>query len=94
MHAQNEEALRKIEQSINSLGYRYVGSDELERALEIFEVNTILFPGSANTWDSLAETYLALGNRDRSIELYRKALEVDPSFDNARLQLDRILSGS
>ena len=92
--AGNEEVLREIEGSINNIGYGYVGSDELTRALEVFEVNTMLFPGSANTWDSLAETHLALGNRDRSIELYRKALEVDPSFDNARVQLERILSGN
>ena len=93
-YSENEEALGEIEQTINTLGYRYVGSDDLERALDVFEVNTILFPGSANTWDSLAETYLSLGNRDKSIELYRKAIEVDPTFDNARTQLDRILSGS
>ncbi len=93
-YSDNDEALREIESSINGLGYRYVGSDELERALDVFEVNTVLFPGSANTWDSLAETHLSLGNRDRSIELYRKAIEVDPSFDNARAQLERILSGN
>ena len=90
-HSENEQALSEIEQTINTLGYRYVGSDDLERALGVFKVNTTLFPGSANTWDSLAETYLSLGNRDKSIELYRKAIEVDPTFSNARVQLDRIL---
>lgn len=93
-HSDNDAALREIEGSINGLGYRYVGSKELERAIEVFEVNTRLFSGSANTWDSLAETYLALGNRDKSIELYRKAIEVDPTFENARTQLDRILLGN
>ncbi len=91
-NAGDDASLAEIERSINGLGYARVGADELESALAVFEINTILFPASANTWDSLAETYLALGDRDRSIELYRKALEVDPSFGNARVQLDRILS--
>ncbi len=93
MYTADDQVLSEIERSINGLGYDRVAAGELERALVVFEVNTRLFPRSANTWDSLAETHLALGNRDRSIELYRKALEVDPEFDNARRQLDRILSG-
>ena len=87
----NQSLVAEIERSVNGLGYDYVSRGDLERAREVFEVNTRLFPGSANVWDSLAETHLALGNRDKSIELYRKALEVDPEFQNARIQLEQIL---
>ena len=89
-HARDEAVVAEIERVLNGLGYTFVGAGELDQARDIFEVNTRLFPASANVWDSLAETYLALGNRERAIELYRKALEVDPGFESARLQLERI----
>ena len=92
-HRESAELMREIERSINSIGYRLVGENRLDDALEVFTTNTELFPSSANVWDSLAETYLAVGDRAAAIRLYRKALEVDPSFGNARTQLDRILAG-
>ncbi len=91
LYSQDDELTAEIERSINSVGYARIGAGQLSLALDAFEINTNLFPGSANAWDSLAETYLALGDRDKSIKLYRKALEVDPSFDNARAQLELIL---
>jgi len=55
-------------------------------------LNTELFPNSPNTWDSLAEVVLYTGDRERSLELYRKALEVDPGFTNATQQIEKILN--
>jgi len=49
-----------------------------------------LFPNSANAWDSLAEITLYLGDTERAIELYRKALDVDPGFANATEQLEAL----
>ena len=55
-------------------------------------LNTELFPDSANTWDSLAEITLHKGDRERAVELYRKALEVDPELSNATAQIEKILA--
>jgi tetratricopeptide (TPR) repeat protein len=60
------------------------------RALEAFLVNTRTFPRSANTYDSLAEAYLGMADTTRAIQLYERALVVDPDFDNAKRMLDRI----
>ena len=62
-------------------------ADQLDRAHQILEIGTQLFPDSANAWDSLAEITLHLGNKEKAIEYYRKALEVDPEFSNAADQL-------
>jgi len=39
----------------------------------VFELNTVLFPASANAWDSLAQAYQAQGDSDKAKQLYNKA---------------------
>ncbi len=91
-HADDGEIAATIEQRINSTGYAAAAAGELERARRILEIGTELFPTSANAWDSLAEIALMQGDRRKSIEYYRKALEVDPDFTNAVEQLEKILA--
>lgn len=65
------------EQRLNDLGYElHVKSPD--RALALFRLNAELYPDSANTWDSLAEAYLAVGKTDEALRCYRKVLEVSP----------------
>ncbi len=80
------------EGSINSLGYSYLQNNEPEVALAIFESNTVIFPDSANTWDSLAECYLGLNKKEKAIEYYEKAIKMDPDGvgENARAMLKKI----
>jgi CubicO group peptidase (beta-lactamase class C family) len=68
---------------INDWGYILVGQNKKQEALEIFRLNTVLFPENANAYDSLAETYGALGNMEQAVKYYQKALEVDPNYANA-----------
>jgi len=55
-----------------------------EAAVEVFKLNTELYPKSGNTFDSLGETYLALGDRDAARKCYERALEVQPDYSNAK----------
>ena len=50
----------------------------VQAALIVLQVNTGLYPDSANTWDSLGEVLLRDGQRARALECYRKVLEVLP----------------
>ena len=43
------------EWDINSAGYSFLQSGNVDAALKVFELNTALFPKSANVWDSLGE---------------------------------------
>ena len=47
------------EEAVNELGYALVGRKQTEAAIAVFRLNTEIYPRSGNTWDSLAETYLA-----------------------------------
>ena len=86
-HADDAETATAIESRINSAGYGAAFADQFDRAHQILEIGTQLFPESANTWDSLAEITLHLGDKEKAIEYYQKALEVDPDFSNAADQL-------
>lgn len=55
-----------LEQAINNAGYAIRSNFGVDPALPVFTVNTLLFPASANTWDSLAEMYEAKGDAARA----------------------------
>ncbi len=83
------------ESEINAMGYYYLQNNKPETSVIIFESNTKLFPNSANAWDSLAESYLGLENKEKAIEYYERAIEMDPKGEvgeNAKEMLKRIRS--
>jgi CubicO group peptidase (beta-lactamase class C family) len=77
-------------QVLNFIGYELLGAGELDMAIAAFELNVERFPDEANPHDSLAEACLVGGDRDRAITLYRKALSVDPEFENAQRMLEQL----
>lgn len=81
---------RTSEKEVNQLGYELLGERRFAAAIAVLELDTAAYPGSANTWDSLAEAHLESGDRERAIELYRKALAVDPKARNAAIMLARL----
>jgi len=62
-----------LEQDINRVGYAVAENLGHATAVHIFTLNTTLFPRSANAWDSLAETYAALGDAKQAERLYAKS---------------------
>lgn len=62
-----------LERLINASGYAARENLGLKEAIRVFTLNTTLFPYSANTWDSLAETYQASGDQVKAKQLYEKA---------------------
>lgn len=66
------------ENELNTLGYDLVGRDKLKEALEVFKINMAAFPDSWNVYDSLGETYLAIGNKALAIFNYEKSLQINP----------------
>jgi tetratricopeptide (TPR) repeat protein len=94
IHRDDVEVFKSIEGRINAAGYAAAFADDLDRSQRILELNTRLFPHSANTWDSLAELVLYRGDKDRALQLYRKALDADPTFRNAADNIERILENA
>lgn len=82
-----------FETKINDAGYNLLNQKQTEGALFIFQLNTKLFPQSANAWDSFAEANWKAGKKEKAIEYYNKAIELDPkgvTGENARNMLKQI----
>jgi len=78
------------EDELNDLGYRLLRTNRTGDAIESFKLNLEAFPKSGNGYDSLAEAYLANGDRDLSIANYKHSLELNPANHNAEQQLKKI----
>jgi tetratricopeptide (TPR) repeat protein len=79
-----------VDARMNSKGYELLNSGALEAALRVFRFNTLAFPEDANTWDSLGECYLAMGELELSKENYERSLELNPQNTNAVRMLEVI----
>ncbi len=82
-----------FEQKINQAGYDLLNSKQLDQALYVFQLNTKLYPKSANAWDSFAEANWKANKIEKAIEYYNKAIELDPNGvtgDNSRQMLEQI----
>jgi len=78
------------ERRMNQSGYGYLQAGKIKDAIELFKLNVEVFPDSSNTYDSLAEAYMADGQKDLAIANYEKSLKLNPQNANAVAQL-RIL---
>ena len=63
---------------------------DLDRAIEVFKLNTELYPTAFNTWDSLAEAYADRGERDAAIKYYEKSLALNPASASGQDGLARL----
>lgn len=71
---------------LNMIGYNLLYSDdpkEIDQAIEVFTLNTELFPDIANVWDSLGEAWRKKGDRQKALQFYRKALKIRPDLPSA-----------
>jgi CubicO group peptidase (beta-lactamase class C family) len=82
--------MQLAESDVNDFGYWLVEQNKLIQALEVFKLNTQLYPKSANTYDSLAETHWRLGNIQTAVAGYQKVLEIQPKNRNAINQLEKL----
>jgi tetratricopeptide (TPR) repeat protein len=78
------------EDELNRLGYGLLKAKKIDEAIEIFRLNTEMFPRSGNAFDSLGEAYMIKGDRERAIENYKRSLELDPRNANAVAMLKKL----
>lgn len=78
------------EQTMNALGYKFLGLDKMEEALAMFEWNVEEHPESANPRDSLGEAYRAAGRIEDAIASYEAALQRDPNMPSATTALEEM----
>lgn len=72
------------EGELNSLGYRLLRREKYDDAVEVFKMNVVLFPESANVYDSLADGYLAQGDSLEAYTNFKKTLELNNANSKAK----------
>ena len=78
------------EDILNTTGYLFLRKNAFTEALEIFELNTRLFPNKANPWDSLGEAHYKYGDKQQALIAFQKALSVKPGLRSAKAWVNRI----
>lgn len=71
------------EDEINNFGYQLISENKNNEALEIFKLNTQLYPQAWNTYDSYGELLLKLNHKKEAYKNYKKSLQLNPKNDNA-----------
>jgi serine/threonine protein kinase/tetratricopeptide (TPR) repeat protein len=66
--------------ALNALALIYRGTENYEKSLELFRRYAAVSPGDANPFDSMAWTYLRMGDFDHAREKFEEALGVKPDF--------------
>jgi predicted alpha/beta superfamily hydrolase len=75
------------ENVFNVMGYRAIGQEKIELALEFFLHNVTLYPESANVYDSLGEGYEAAGKLDLAKKNYAIAVKKGAESGNNNLAI-------
>jgi CubicO group peptidase (beta-lactamase class C family) len=85
------------ENDMNDLGGQLLdatslkGNKEKELALEVFKLNTLLFPSSANSYNSYAWALSIVGKTEQAIWLYKKSLTINPNDEDVKTELEKLL---
>lgn len=78
------------EARINRWGYNELRENRIENAVEIFKINTALYPNSSNVYDSLGEALLRNGDTIAAIDNYKKSLAIDTGNRRAKELIERL----
>ena len=79
----DEDMKNWLENNLNNTGYKCIWNNNYNTAIAFLKINTILFPESPNTWDSLGEAYFSAKQYELCIEAMKKSLEYNPNNQNA-----------
>ncbi|SEC38507.1 Thiol-disulfide isomerase or thioredoxin [Tenacibaculum sp. MAR_2009_124] len=76
---------------LNTYGYKLLRSNQIEKALFVFELNVKMYPYKTNVYDSMGEAYYTLNKFEESLEHYDKVLELSPTNKNALGMIEKII---
>ena len=79
------------ESELNNLGYFLMNNlGKIKEAIEIFSLNVVAFPTSANAYDSLGEAYMRNGKKALAVKNFQKSVELNPQNTNALEMLKKL----
>jgi dienelactone hydrolase len=79
------------ERETNLLGYALLQDGKVKDAVVVFQLNVEGYPRSANTYDSLSDGYLAMGNKEEALKYAQKTIEMLDKDPDATPELKQLL---
>jgi dienelactone hydrolase len=83
-------AFQLKEAELNEWGYALLGAGDTGAAVAILRLATVLYPDSANAYDSLADGFEQHGDKPNAVKNYRRSLQLNPDNANARQHLSAL----
>jgi len=68
----------------NRLGYQFLRLKKNDISLQTFYSATLIFPKSANIFDSYGEALLQSDRKEEALKMYQKSVELNPENTNAK----------
>jgi CubicO group peptidase (beta-lactamase class C family) len=81
------------ELEMNTLGFDLLKAplqNHNELSLEVFKINTLLYPKSGNTYDSYGEALEKNGKKDEAVLMYKISLALSPDNEAGKQALQRL----
>jgi len=78
------------ENELNLYGYNLLNAGQVDKAIQMFILNTKRFPNSPNTFDSLGEAYVTKGDKKNAVASFKKSLSMNPPA-NVRANSEKFL---
>ncbi len=78
------------ETMLNGVAYERMQAGRAKEAVELAKLNTEAYPSSANTYDTLADAYIADGQNDKALEAEKKCVAMLPA-DTGNEQFKQML---
>lgn len=82
---------------LNNVAYELASAGSTEAGLRLLMTAIGMYPNEANLFDSIADFHRRMGNKEKAIEYYEKALSIDdkyPAAEAARKILAELKGGS
>ena len=75
---------------LNNLGYWYLANSRPADAVKVLQLNAAEYRASWNSYDSVAEAQIAVGDTTGAIEKYRQSIRLNPNNHHAVATLKRL----
>ncbi len=77
-------------EELNQLGYSYIKQKQINKAINVFQVNVLLHPKLAEAYDSLGEGWYLAGRYTEALDAYLKAIALAPDYESPRRMIERL----
>lgn len=91
---QQDSSFKLPEEDVNDMGFILLRKEMKKEAIDIFKYNLAENPNSATAYDSLAEGYDDIGEKELAIENFKKSFELNPKNTYTADRIKKLQSGT